>query len=94
MGAQGEAPHSFSNWWPTPRCTTGTLRNFRWALSPLGLLFFGGTAAPMPPLPQYASDRSTTKFRDQSYRDTPGKNKNKIEAPIYFQQKFKLQTAL
>ena len=35
----GEGPHSFSNWWHTPRCTTGSLRQFRWALSPLGLLF-------------------------------------------------------
>ena len=39
MGAQWEGPHSFSNWWHTPRCTTGSLRKFRWALSPLGLLF-------------------------------------------------------
>ena len=37
--AQGEGPHSFSNWWHTPRCTTGSLHEFRWALSPLGLLF-------------------------------------------------------
>ena len=33
-----EGPHCFSNWWHTPRCTTGSLRQFRWALSPLGLL--------------------------------------------------------
>ena len=39
MGAQGRAPmDSFSNWWHTPRCTVGSLRKFRWALSPLGLL--------------------------------------------------------
>ena len=35
----GEGPHSFSNWWHNPRCTTGSLSQFRWALSPLGLLF-------------------------------------------------------
>ena len=43
MGAQGEGSHSFSNWWHTPRCTTGSLRNFRWALRLLGLLYVFST---------------------------------------------------
>ena len=37
---QGEGLHSFSNWQHTPMCTKGSLRQFRWALSPPGLLFF------------------------------------------------------